>query len=65
MGDHSQFWLLVSCFGLIDLKDFKIIWLSKLSIVSVPDEGYTRNTLCALNLISTFLLEYSGVVCTI
>jgi len=24
--------------------------------LSVPDEGYSRNVLCALNLISTFLL---------
>ena len=24
------------------------------SILSVPDEGYSRNALCALNLISTF-----------
>jgi len=24
-------------------------------ILSVPDEGFSRNTLCALNLISTFL----------
>jgi predicted neutral ceramidase superfamily lipid hydrolase len=33
---------------------FLIIWLSNLSILSVPDEGYSRNALCALNLISTF-----------
>jgi len=26
---------------------------------SVPDEGYSRNTSCALNLISTFLLHVS------
>jgi hypothetical protein len=25
--------------------------------LSVPDEGYSRNALCALNLISTFSLE--------
>jgi len=30
------------------------LWLSNLSILSVPDEGYSRNALCALNLISTF-----------
>ena len=33
-------------------------------ILSVPDEGYSRNASCALNLISTFLLiqypVYSG-----
>ena len=26
-------------------------------ILSVPDEGYSRNMSCALNLISTFLLK--------
>ena len=26
-------------------------WLSDLSILSVPDEGYSRNASCALNLI--------------
>ena len=33
-----------------------IIWLSNLSTLSVPDEGYSRNASCALNLIFTFLL---------
>ena len=36
-------------------------WLSNLSILSVPDEGYSRNASCALNLISTFLLPDYGV----
>jgi hypothetical protein len=31
-----------------------VSWLSNLSILSVPDEGYSRNALCALNLMSTF-----------
>ena len=31
------------------------IWLSSLWILSVPDECHSRNTSCALNLISTFL----------
>ena len=35
----------------------KIVRLSKLSILSVPDEVYSRNVLCTLNLISTFLFE--------
>jgi hypothetical protein len=40
-----------------------IIWLSNLSILSVPDEGYSRNVLCALNLISTiFYLSISYCV---
>jgi hypothetical protein len=33
-----------------------IILLSNLSIFSVPDENYSRNASCALNLIPTFLL---------
>jgi hypothetical protein len=37
-------------FGLLARKTFKIIWLSNLSILSVPDEGYSRNALCALKL---------------
>ena len=34
-----------------------IIWFSNISILSVPDEGYSRNqsSSCALNQISTFL----------
>ena len=37
----------------------KLIWLSNLSILSVPDEGYSRNASCALNQISTFLFGMS------
>ena len=36
-------------------KDFKIIWLSNILALSVPHEGYSRSSSCALNLISTFL----------
>jgi hypothetical protein len=43
-------------FGLRTPKTFKIIWLSSLSTLSIPDEGYSRNVSCALNLISTFSL---------
>ena len=33
-------------------------WLSNLSIVSVPDEGYSRNASCALNLdIYVFIIK--------
>ena len=39
-------------FGLVAPKPFKIIWLSNLSILSVPDEGYSRRALRALNLSS-------------
>jgi hypothetical protein len=37
-------------------KGFKIIWLSNMLVLSVPDEGYSGNASCELNLISTFLL---------
>ena len=33
-----------------------IIWLFNISILSVPDDGYSRNASCALNFISTFVL---------
>jgi hypothetical protein len=39
---------------LLARKTFNIIWLFNFSILSVPDEGYSRNALCALNFISTF-----------
>ena len=41
------------------MKIFKELFpniFTLLSILSVPDEGYSRNVLCTLNLISTFLL---------
>jgi len=39
-----------------------IIWLfSNLSIVSIPDEGYSRNVLCTLNLISKFLIDLNSL----
>jgi hypothetical protein len=40
-------------FGFIAPKTFYIIWLSTLSMLSVPDEGYSRKESCSLNLIST------------
>jgi len=39
------------------LPKLEIIWLSNLSILSVPYEGYSRNASCALNKIYTFLFE--------
>ena len=42
-------------FGLLAPKTFYAIWLSNLSILSVPNEGYSTNALCRLNLISTFI----------
>ena len=41
------------------LQKFKMIWLSNLLALSVPDEGYYRNALWALNLISTILFTLS------
>jgi len=49
--DYSVYAFWFSC-----SKDFKIILLSNILSLSVPHEGYSRNTSCALNLISTFLL---------
>jgi hypothetical protein len=48
--DISQFWL--SCLGplVLLLPKFQIIWLFNLSILSVPNEGSSRNASCALNL---------------
>ena len=38
-------------------NDFKMIWFSNILVLSVPDEDYSRNASCALNLISTFLFH--------
>ena len=48
--------ILVMPFGFIAPKHVWFIWNFNLSVLSVPDEGYFKNDLCALNLISTFLL---------
>ena len=55
IGDHNRFWR--SCLGpwVSLLPKLEIIWLSNLSIFGVPEEGYSRNVSCTLNLISTFL----------
>jgi hypothetical protein len=44
------------------LPNFEIIWLSNLSILSVPAEGYSSNALCALNLISIFCTTHQSHV---
>jgi len=44
-------------FDFLAHKDFKIIWLSNILTLSVPDAGYSRNVSCALILISTFLFH--------
>ena len=44
-------WIIIFC------KNFPwtvIVWLPNLPVISVPDDGYSRNTSCAFNLISTF-----------
>jgi hypothetical protein len=43
-------------FGFISPKHLNYL-ISSLSILSLPDEGYSRNVLCAKNLISTFSFE--------
>ena len=43
-----------SVYGWSQLKALWIIWLSNLLIMSVHDEGYSRNALCTLYSISTF-----------
>ena len=45
---------IISCLGplVLLLPKVLIIWFSNLSIMSLPDEGYARNTPCTLDLIS-------------
>jgi len=38
-----------------------LLLLSNLLTLSIPDEGYSRNVSCALNLISTFLLHHVSI----
>ena len=46
-------------FDFLAPKDFKIrlVWLSNILDLRVPDEDYSRNASHALSLISTFLLN--------
>ena len=56
IGNFSWFWL--SCLGPLVLllqKHIYIILLSSLLILSVPDEGYSGNMSCTLNLMSILL----------
>ena len=46
--------ILLRPFVFIAPKQFKLIWLSNLSIQSVPDEGYSRHASSTLISISTF-----------
>ena len=59
MSSYSTLVILFMAFGCIAIEYFfLIIWLLSLSSLNVPDKDYFRNALCALNLISTFLLWY-------
>ena len=52
---------LLLCLGplcLLANNEYKIIWLSNILALRLPNEGYSSNALCALNLISTFLLQH-------
>jgi hypothetical protein len=61
---HSRrFTNLFMPFGLLAPIYLKLIWLSKLLILSVPDKVYSRNASCALNYISTFLFAHRSFVC--
>jgi Kef-type K+ transport system membrane component KefB len=40
---------------MLSLEDILAIWLSNISIMSVSDEGYSRNEWCALNMKCTIL----------
>jgi len=53
-------WTIGSVFLYPLLSDETFILISNLSILSIPDEDYSRNASCALNLISTFLLLSLG-----
>jgi len=56
IGDLGRFWLsYLDPFNLLLQNTSKIIWLSNLSILSVCDEGYSRNASCTLNVISYIL----------
>jgi len=59
---HRSIAMFVSCLGpLLDCSQFvKLLnyLASNRSILRVSDEGYSRNTSCALNLISTILLYH-------
>ena len=51
-----QIFMIAKSINLTHLILANLIWLFNLSDLRVPEEGYSTNELCALNLISTFLL---------
>jgi uncharacterized protein YhhL (DUF1145 family) len=54
LTDNFLLAILLRLCGLLGPKICLFIWLFKLSTLSVPDEVYSRNVSCTLNLISTF-----------
>ena len=42
---------------LCQLRSVAFFWFSNILTISVPYEGYSINTSCAINLLSTFLLN--------
>ena len=62
ISDHYRCWLSCLVPLVLLLQNLYIIWLSNLPVLSVPDEAYSRNASCALNLISTFLLIHLTVI---
>jgi hypothetical protein len=55
IAPKTFFLLKVALNTIIQIQNIQIIWVSNHSILTVPDEGYSRNASCALNLISKFL----------
>jgi hypothetical protein len=53
----GRFWLFSLVFGFLAPKDFCIIWLSYIVALSIRDEGYSKNSSCALGLISAFSFD--------
>jgi hypothetical protein len=54
----NTIWLKSYLWFVLLLPKTLIIWLSNLSILSVPDNGCSRNVSCTLNLTSTFLILF-------
>jgi hypothetical protein len=50
-------------FDLLAPKEFRFIWYSNFLTLSVPDESYSRNVSCALNMKSTSLFFFINNAC--
>ena len=65
--DYSLWWhhlpvtwfvaIMFRSFGFAPKDNFEVICLSNLLTLSISDDGYSRNTVCALNYISVVLLS--------